>query len=62
MGLMDKISGRAKKAAGDITGDPGKRREGAREEKKGEAKQEATEAQRRAEEKSRKAEELDRGA
>lgn len=62
MGMMDKISGRAKKAAGDLTGDPNKRREGSREEQKGEAKQEATEAQQRAEEKSRKADELDRGA
>ncbi|MEX1142463.1 MAG: CsbD family protein [Thermoleophilaceae bacterium] len=60
MGLMDKISGRAKKAAGDLTGDPSMRKEGTREEKKGEAKEQATEAQQRAEEKSREAEEMDR--
>lgn len=60
MGILDKISGRAKKAAGDITGDPGMRKRGHREERKGEAKQEAVEAQQRAEQKSREADELDR--
>lgn len=60
MGILDKISGRAKKAAGDVTGDPGMRKQGQREERKGEAEQEAVDAQRRAEEKSREADELDR--
>jgi uncharacterized protein YjbJ (UPF0337 family) len=58
--ILDKITGRAKKAAGDVAGDPGLRKQGAREERKGEAKEEATEAQRRAEEKSREADDLDR--
>lgn len=45
MGLMDKISGRAKKAAGDLSGDAGLRREGRQEERKGEAKDELANAQ-----------------
>jgi len=36
--IKDKAVGRAKKAAGDLAGDSGLRREGARDEKKGEAK------------------------
>jgi len=28
MGLLDKITGKAKQAAGDVTGDPSLRREG----------------------------------
>jgi uncharacterized protein YjbJ (UPF0337 family) len=58
--ILDKITGRAKKAVGDITGDPGTRAQGAREERKGEVKEQATEAQRRAEEKTREAENLER--
>lgn len=60
MSILDKITGRAKKAAGDITGDPGMRRQGQRVERKGEAKEEAVEAQQQAEAKSREADELDR--
>jgi uncharacterized protein YjbJ (UPF0337 family) len=58
--ILDKITGRAKKAAGDVTGDPGMRAQGSREERKGEVKEQATEAQQRAEEKSREAEDLER--
>lgn len=36
--LTDKVTGRAKQAAGDITGDEETRREGVRDERKGEAK------------------------
>jgi uncharacterized protein YjbJ (UPF0337 family) len=54
MSILDKITGRAKKAAGDISGDSSLRRQGAREERKGEAKEEfdrtAEKAQRKAEE------------
>jgi uncharacterized protein YjbJ (UPF0337 family) len=39
MGLMDRITGRAKKAAGDLSGDQGLRRQGAREEAKADAKE-----------------------
>ncbi len=45
MGIMDKITGRTKKAAGDLTGDSSLRRQGAREERKGEAKDELDNAQ-----------------
>ena len=40
MGILDKIRGRAKQAAGDLTDDPALRREGLAEERKGEAKDE----------------------
>jgi uncharacterized protein YjbJ (UPF0337 family) len=40
MGILDKITGRAKKAAGDLADDPSLRRQGRREERKGEAKEE----------------------
>jgi uncharacterized protein YjbJ (UPF0337 family) len=53
--VTDKISGRVKKAAGDLTGNRGMYREGAREERKGEAREEAGRAQERAD---RKAEEV----
>ena len=55
MSITDKITGRAKKAAGDLTGDGSLRREGAREERKGEAKEELAEAHEKAD---RKAEEV----
>ena len=45
MGLFDKITGRAKKAAGDLADDPSLRRQGRQEERKGEAKEELTEKQ-----------------
>ncbi|MEA2483471.1 MAG: hypothetical protein QOC55_1418, partial [Thermoleophilaceae bacterium] len=37
MGLMDKLTGRAKQAAGDLADDSGLKREGRQEERKGEA-------------------------
>jgi uncharacterized protein YjbJ (UPF0337 family) len=55
MGLMDKITGRAKKAAGDLADDSSLRREGRQEERKGEAKDELAGAQDKAD---RKAEEV----
>jgi uncharacterized protein YjbJ (UPF0337 family) len=55
MGITDKVSGRVKKAAGDVTGNRKLYRQGAREERKGEARQEARRANERAE---RKAEEV----
>ena len=60
MSILDKITGRAKKAVGDNTGDPDIRRQGRREERKGEVKEQATDAQQRAEEKSREADDLER--
>ena len=60
MGILDKASGRAKKAAGDLTGDSKIRRQGAREERKGEAKDEAEEAEVEASEKREEAANLER--
>jgi uncharacterized protein YjbJ (UPF0337 family) len=39
MGLQDKITGRAKQAAGDLLGNEGVRRQGLEEERKGEEKE-----------------------
>jgi uncharacterized protein YjbJ (UPF0337 family) len=55
MGILDKITGRTKKAAADITDDPRLRREGRMEERKGEAKDDLARSQEQAE---RKAEEV----
>jgi len=55
MGITDKLTGRVKKAAGDLTDDASLRREGAREERKGAAKEELAEAH---EKTDRKAEEV----
>lgn len=52
MSVTDKISGRVKKAAADLTGNRGLYREGAREERKGEARDEARRAQERADRKA----------
>jgi uncharacterized protein YjbJ (UPF0337 family) len=60
MSLIDKVTGRAKKAAGDLLGDSKVRREGAREERKGEAKEEAEEAEAEASEKRQEAADLER--
>jgi uncharacterized protein YjbJ (UPF0337 family) len=57
---MDKISGRAKKTVGDITGDSGIKREGAQEERKGEAKDELSNAQERADTKAEEVANLER--
>ncbi len=60
MGILDKIRGRAKQAAGDLTDDPALRREGLAEERKGEAKDELAEAQQKAADKAVEVDELDR--
>ena len=60
MGLLDKITGRAKKAAGDLTGDPSLRSQGRREERKGEAKDELNRAEERVEEKAVEVEDRER--
>jgi uncharacterized protein YjbJ (UPF0337 family) len=60
MGIFDKVTGRAKKAAGDLTGDAKTRRQGAREERKGEVKEEAEEAELTASEKRQEAADLER--
>jgi uncharacterized protein YjbJ (UPF0337 family) len=55
MGITDKITGRLKKAAGELADDPSLRRRGRQEERKGEAKDELATAQEKAD---RKAEEV----
>jgi uncharacterized protein YjbJ (UPF0337 family) len=60
MGILDKITGRTKKAAGDIADDPSLRREGRQEERKGEAKDELSSAQERAESKAEEVANLER--
>jgi uncharacterized protein YjbJ (UPF0337 family) len=60
MGILDKIRGRAKQAAGDVTDNPSLRREGVAEERKGEAKEELDAAQKKAADKAVEVDELDR--
>ncbi len=60
MGIMDKITGRAKQATGDVTGDASTRREGRNEERKGEEKDKLADAQDRVEEKSADVADLER--
>jgi uncharacterized protein YjbJ (UPF0337 family) len=60
MGLLDKITGRAKKAAGDVAGDASLRREGRQEERKGEAKDELAATQDKADAKAEEVANLER--
>jgi uncharacterized protein YjbJ (UPF0337 family) len=60
MSIFDKLTGRAKKAAGDLAGDPSLRSEGRKEERKGEAKDELTNAQEHVEDKAAEVANLDR--
>ncbi len=60
MGLMDKITGRAKKAAGDVTDNPSLKRKGRTEERKGEAKDELHRSQERADAKADEVADLER--
>ena len=60
MGFMDKITGRAKQAAGDIAGDGSLKREGKQEERKGEAKEELGNAQDKADAKAEEVANLER--
>ncbi len=60
MGLMDKVTGRAKKAAGDLADDSSLRREGKQEERKGEAKDELARSQDRADAKADEVADLER--
>jgi uncharacterized protein YjbJ (UPF0337 family) len=60
MSLIDKITGRTKKTAGDITGDSSLKRQGSREEEKGEKKEQLDRAQERADQKSEEVADLER--
>jgi uncharacterized protein YjbJ (UPF0337 family) len=60
MSIIDKITGRAKKAAGDLADDPSLKRQGRKEERKGEAKEELSETQDKAAEKAEEVANLER--
>ncbi len=60
MGITDKISGRFKKAAGDLTGDAATRRQGQKEERKGDAKDELARTQDKADAKADEVANLER--
>jgi uncharacterized protein YjbJ (UPF0337 family) len=60
MSILDKITGRSKKAAGDLAGDPSLRQEGRKEERKGEEKEKLAGAQERVEEKAKDVADLER--
>jgi uncharacterized protein YjbJ (UPF0337 family) len=60
MSAKDKLTGRVKKAAGDLIDDAALRREGRREERKGEAKDELADAQDKAAEKAQEVADLER--
>lgn len=60
MGIFDKLTGRAKKAAGDLTDDASLRREGRREEEKGEKKEQLDRAQDQADRKAEEVADLER--
>jgi uncharacterized protein YjbJ (UPF0337 family) len=60
MGLMDKISGRAKQAAGDLSGDADTKRQGKQEERKGDAKDELAQQQEKADAKADEVANLER--
>ena len=59
MGILDKLTGRAKKAAGDLTDDASLRREGRKEERKGEKEEERDRAREQADRKAEEAAELE---
>jgi uncharacterized protein YjbJ (UPF0337 family) len=60
MSILDKITGRTKKAAGDLAGDQSLRRQGAREERKGEAKEKMERASDQVQQKAEEVADLER--
>ena len=60
MSFIDKLTGRTKKAAGDLTDDASLRREGRTEERKGEAKDELARSQEKADRKADEVADLER--
>jgi uncharacterized protein YjbJ (UPF0337 family) len=60
MSIFDKLTGRAKKAAGDLADDPSLRREGRQEERKGEAKDELARTEEKADAKAEEVANLER--
>ena len=60
MSIIDKITGRAKKAAGDLSGNSSMRAEGRREERKAEEKEKLADAQEPVEDKAAEVSDLER--
>jgi uncharacterized protein YjbJ (UPF0337 family) len=60
MSIFDKITGRTKKAAGELADDSSLKREGRREERKGEAKEKLSDAQETVERKAEEVADLER--
>jgi ADP-heptose:LPS heptosyltransferase/uncharacterized protein YjbJ (UPF0337 family) len=60
MGIKDKITGRVKQAAGDLTDDASMRQQGRKEERKGEAKEQQARAEERADAKADEVRDLER--
>jgi uncharacterized protein YjbJ (UPF0337 family) len=60
MSIIDKITGRAKQAAGDLAKDPSLRRQGRKEEAKGEAKERLDRTEKRADEEAEQVADLER--
>ena len=60
MSIFDKITGKMKRAAGDVADDPSLRRQGKQEEAKGEAKERLDRAEERADEEADRVADLER--
>jgi uncharacterized protein YjbJ (UPF0337 family) len=60
MSIIDKLTGKAKKAAGSATGSPALRREGREEERKGQTKDELHRAEERVAAKAQEVADLER--
>jgi uncharacterized protein YjbJ (UPF0337 family) len=60
MSIIDKITGKAKQAAGDVADDPSLRRQGIKEERKGEAKEDLARAEDKADDKADEVADLER--
>ncbi len=60
MGIEDKVTGRVKKAAGDLLDDASLRRQGRDEERKGDAKEELAREEERADRKAEEVADLER--
>jgi uncharacterized protein YjbJ (UPF0337 family) len=58
--IVDKVTGKAKQAVGDVTGDSATRREGLREEEKGRKKDQLSGAQQKADRKAQEVADLER--
>ena len=60
MSIIDKITGKAKQAAGDVANDPSLRKQGRREEAKGEAKEDLDRTEEKADRQAEEVADLER--